>query len=157
MSGASSSIESAALSFSLERILLLLKLPSNNGVHFLFEAFVLETDLRQRIGLVVALSVMIVFRVHKFVSAIAVNPIVGVIKLLSCYDRLLKIQMSLRYVFLNDCATNSSKSTEGSFLLPVSNKSSLGNSVGFLNKTWEVVGLTVTDGLVENILCHLSN
>ena len=99
---------------------------------------------------------MIVLGVHELVSAVTVDPIVGVVKLLGCFDWLLEIQMSLGYVFFDNGSADTSEGSEGSFFVPIANEGALRDGVGIFHKAGQVVGFTVTDSLVENLLCHLS-
>ena len=87
----------------------------------------------------------------------SVDPVVCVVELLSGNDGLLKLQMFLGYVFFDDGTADTCEGTKGTLLLPVPDEGALGDGTGVLHKAGEVVGLAVTDGLVENVLCHLSN
>ena len=102
MSTTSSGLEAALLPLSLKLIFFFLKFPSNDLVHLVLEALVLQAYLRQLISRIDSLAIVIVLRVHQLVLSLPIDAIVCIIELLGRYDRLLEVQVALRDVLPHD-------------------------------------------------------
>ena len=71
----------------------------------------------------------------------SVDPIVGVVELLSGNDGLLELQMLLGYVFFDDGTADTSEGTKGTLLLPVPDEGTLRDGAGSSTKPGRWWGL----------------